>query len=320
MMRRIPLALLAAVLVSASPAAAQDQAAVTIADSAGPVTITVAEYNHWLDIVRAAAQNDAESPAQRQQGLSLLVSMRWVSGEARERGITVTDAEVQASFAETKRTSFPSEADYADFLRRSRRTEADVLLGVRQNLETDRITDSVVAPARASITDAVVDAYVRAHRAPLIPERRDIRLVVTKDAATALAAKHALERGQSWARVARRYSIDNVTKRDGGLLPDLTRDSIGAPLNGDIFRASRGELVGPVKMRSSHYVFTVVRVKPSKRVPAAAYGRQVRTRLISEAEDGALGAFVKGFNRKWRARTTCAPAFVWLKDCANAGK
>jgi hypothetical protein len=72
-----------------------------------------------------------------------------------------------------------------------------------------------------------------------------------------------------------------------------------------------------VKSHHGAYLFEVVRVKPRKRIPDARQRRIVRLRLVAEAEQHALDAFFKDFNAKWTARTTCAPAFVWLTECAN---
>ena len=44
---------------------------------------------------------------------------------------------------------------------------------------------------------------------------------------------------------------------------------------------------------------------------------QVRAKLVSDAQQKALDAFVTAFTAKWRARTTCAPAYLWDGDCAN---
>src|SRR6266480_276582 len=44
------------------------------------------------------------------------------------------------------------------------------------------------------------------------PQRRDLLVVLTKDQATANKAKSALSSGQSFASVAKKYSIDDASK------------------------------------------------------------------------------------------------------------
>ena len=55
----------------------------------------------------------------RNQVLQLLISFKWIQGEADAMGIKVTDAEVKKSFDEQKKQSFPKEADYQKFIKPS---------------------------------------------------------------------------------------------------------------------------------------------------------------------------------------------------------
>jgi hypothetical protein len=61
----------------------------------------------------------------------------------------------------------------------------------------------------------------------------------------------------------------------------------------------------------------VVGIHPRHVVPLARQRAETREALVSEAQQHALDAFVTAFTAKWRARTTCAPAYVWEKDCGN---
>src|SRR3954451_7654018 len=64
-------------------------------------------------------QCKTEYEQQRSQVMQLLVSFKWIQGEAEAQGIKVTDAEVKKSFDEQKKQSFPKEADYQKFLKQS---------------------------------------------------------------------------------------------------------------------------------------------------------------------------------------------------------
>ena len=51
-----------------------------------------------------------------------------------------------------------------------------------------------------------------------------MRIVLAKSAAQADQAKKALQSGQSWTAVAKKYSIDPTTKNSGGLLSGVHQD------------------------------------------------------------------------------------------------
>ena len=58
----------------------------------------------------------------RNQVLQLLISFKWIQGEADAMEVKVTDAEVKKSFDEQKKQSFPKDADYKKFLSTSGQT------------------------------------------------------------------------------------------------------------------------------------------------------------------------------------------------------
>jgi foldase protein PrsA len=167
------------------------------------------------------------------------------------------------------------------------------------------------------VTDAQVDAAVKARGPMHTAETRDVRLVLTRRRAAARAARRALEAGESWSVVARRYSADVLSRRRGGLLRGLRRSWLEPRLARAVFRARRGRLVGPVRTSFGYYVFEVVRVHPSKLVPLARERKIIRRRLVARAEQTALNRFVGEWRARWRARTVCAPAYTWDPDCSN---
>jgi len=321
--RRIAAPLAAALIaLTAVPAAEarQSPVIVTVNDPAGPVTVTDAQMEYWLGIARRSSGGGNMNAPKRQlqaQVMQMLISFAWIEGEARMQGLTVTEAEVEASFEEQKQQSFPKESDYRKFLRTSGQSEADILDRVRLDLLSNAIRDRVVAPATGSVTEAAIDAYIAKHGPMEIPERRDLRLVLTKTRAQAQLARSALERGANWKEVARRYSIDRSSGRDGGRIGTRPKGTLVKRLDRAVFRARRGRLVGPVRTQNGYYVFTVSRIRPATVMPRKVHRKHVRDQLESEAQQRLLDTFVRTFTATWTTRTTCAPAFDWVRDCSN---
>ena len=322
--RRIAAPLAAALIaLTAAPAAEarQSPVLVTVNDPAGPINVTKAQLEHWVDIARRSGGGGNLKTPKRQlqaQAIQLLISFAWIEGEARAQGVTVTEAEVEASFDEQKQQSFPKESDFQKFLRTSGQSEADILQRVRLDLLSNAIRDRIVAPAAGSVTEADIDAYI-AKTGPIEtnPERRELRVVLTKTRAQAQQARSALERGANWKEVARRYSIDRSSGRDGGRIGFHAKGSLVKRLDRAVFRARRGRLVGPVKTQNGYYVFTVGRVLPATVMPRKQHRKHVRDQLESEAQQRLLDTFVRTFTATWTTRTTCAPAFDWVRDCSN---
>ena len=167
-------------------------------------TTTAAELARWSRIVRRSAPGTSPKQARR-WAFDVLLRFAWVEGEAAERGIVVTDDTVTRTLAANIREAFADRRGFRQFLRHTGQTGKDLWRRVRIDLLSERIRAQVTAPIAASVTDADIDAYTAKHGIDVVPERRDVRLILTKRKQAAKRAKRALSRGASWRSVARRY-------------------------------------------------------------------------------------------------------------------
>ena len=217
--------------------------------------IAKTDYDHWNTVVRKLSPGIKPGDA-RNQALQVLVSFRWVDGEAERLGVKVSDADVRKSFAEQKQQAFPKEADYQKFLKDSTQTEADIVARVRVELLGQKIQEQVVKGNDQVSDKAIADFYAKNKARFAQPEKRDLRVVLTKSKREADKAHAALERGDAWTKVAKRYSIDDTSKATGGKLPAQAKGTLDADLDKAVFSAAKGELAGPVKTQYGYYVFT----------------------------------------------------------------
>ncbi|HEX2398171.1 MAG TPA: peptidyl-prolyl cis-trans isomerase [Solirubrobacteraceae bacterium] len=263
------------------------------------------------------AQCRQEYEGLRDQVLQFLIQAQWLQGEAEDQGIEVSSKEVQRSFEQQKRQSFPSEADYRRFLRTSGMTQQDILLRVRLDLVSNKIRDKVIR-AKGRVTEKqIADYYNRNKRQFSQPERRDVEVVLTKTSARAQQAKQAIQGGTPWPSVARTYSIDQTSKGRGGRLSDVTPGQQERAFDTAVFQAPRGRLEGPVKTQFGYYVFRVTRVVPGSQQSLEQVRNTIRQVLISQNQEQALRRFVTQFQKKWKARTTCREGYI-IDSCKNA--
>ena len=255
----------------------------------------------------------------RDQVLQLLTSFVWIEGEAEEQGIKVTDAEVKKSFDQQKKQSFPKDADYKKFLKDYGQTEEDVMQRVRLDLLSNKIRDKVIK-GKDKVTDAQIEDFYNKNKERFAqPERRDLRIVLTKAEAKAKQAKAALDDGQSWATVAKQYSIDEASKSQGGKLPAQAEGTLEKALDEAVFKAKRGEVTGPVKTQFGHYVFEVEKVQKASQQTLEQAKETIRQTLQSQNQQKALDKFVTDFQKKWKERTECREGYV-TQQCKNAPK
>jgi foldase protein PrsA len=265
------------------------------------------------------AQCKQEYEALRDQVIQLLTSFQWIQGEAEELGIKVTDAEVKKSFSDQKKQSFPKEADYKKFLKDYGQTEQDIMQRVKLDLLSNKIREKIIK-GKDKVSDAQIQEFYNKNKERFAqPERRDLRIVLTKSEAKANVAKAALASGQSWKTVAKKYSIDEASKSQGGKLPAQAKGTLEKSLDKAVFSAGKGKVTGPVKTQFGFYVFEVDKVQAASQQTLEQAKETIRQTLQSQNQQKALDKFVKDFTKKWKERTDCREGYV-TQQCKNAPK
>jgi foldase protein PrsA len=251
-----------------------------------------------------------EYEAMRDQVVQMLVYYEWIQGEAEERSIEVSDAEVRKSFDEQKKQSFPKEADYKKFLKDYGQTEEDILLRIRLDLLSAKIRDQAIK-GKDKVSDAQIKAFYDENKERFAqPERRDLRIVLTKGRAKAEQAKAALESGQSWKSVAKEYSIDEASKAQGGKLPAQAEGTLEQALDKAVFSAKKGAISGPVKTQFGFYVFEVEKVQKATQQSLDEAKETIRQTLVSQNQQQAIDKFTEDFRKKWKEKTECREDYL----------
>jgi foldase protein PrsA len=264
-------------------------------------------------------QCESEYKSLRDQVMQLLISFQWIEGEAKEQGIKVTDADVKKAFAEQKKASFPKEEDYQKFLKQSGQTEEDILMRVRLDLLSNKIREKVTKDS-TKVSDAEIAKYYNENKTRFAqPERRDLLVVLTKTQAKAQQAKAALQGGQAFAAVAKKFSIDPQSKAQGGKLPAVAKGQQEQAFDKAIFSAKKGALTGPVKTQFGYYVFKVTKVTAASQQSQQEATATIKQLLTAQKQQKALDDFVKGFTKQWKAKTDCKKAYA-TTDCSNGPK
>jgi foldase protein PrsA len=264
-------------------------------------------------------QCQAQYDQLRQQIVGLLISFQWIEREAEKQGIKATDAEINKALADQKKQNFPKEADYQKFLKDSGQTNEDVLKRVRLDVLSNKIREKVTK-GKDKVSDAQIKAYYDKNKAQFAqPERRDLSIVLTKTKAKAEQAKAALDSGQSFEQVAKKLSIDDASKAQGGKLPGVAKGQQEQAFDDAIFQAKKGQLTGPVKTQFGWYVFEVDKVNKATQQTLAEAKPTIQQVLASQGQQKALDAFVKDFRAEWKQKTECREGYV-TQDCKNAPK
>ena len=264
-------------------------------------------------------QCEQEYDTLKREVMLFLIQAEWVEQEAEEQGVEVSDASVKKSFEDQKKQAFPTDKAYNEFIKSSGMTEEDILFRVKLNELQQKLTQKVTQDA-TKVTDADIQEYYDKNKRRFAqPERRDLRVVLTKTEAKADQAHSALDDGQGWKQVVNEYSIDEASKAQGGLLPAVAKGQQDKALDDAVFSAKKGELEGPVKTQFGWYVFEVTKITPASQQSLDQSKDTIRNLLRSERQQKALDQFVKDFREDYRDETECADDYR-IAECSNAPK
>lgn len=249
-----------------------------------------------------------------------LLNLVWIQGEAEERGISVTDKQIETKLAAIKKESFKTEAAFQAFLKESHFTKEDVNDRVKLQLLSEQVQQIVSSSAPPASSSEISDFY-NAEKAAQFTKKptRDIRLVINKNKAEVEKAKELLDKDNSpasWKKVAAKYSSDPTTKTKGGLQAGIAEELLEEPLKKEIFNSATGEIVGPTQYQKNFLVLEVVKLTPEKVQTLAEVRSQISSQLTSQLQQEFLSEFIAGYQSKWQSRTFCATGFA-TEDCAN---
>jgi parvulin-like peptidyl-prolyl isomerase len=195
--------------------------AVAVVEDVNDGTITRDEFDDAMRQVAASQglkggvpkEDDPQFDLFKEQALSDLILSRWIRGEAADRGVTVSDREVEQRLEQIKEQNFGSEKEFQRFLDQSGFSQEEALDRVRLTLLGERIQDELVTGAEAVAQEDIQTVYEQQTSQFQQDETRDVRVIVNKSEQKVEQAKAELEEDdspKSWERVAKEFSTDEA--------------------------------------------------------------------------------------------------------------
>ncbi|HSI80763.1 MAG TPA: peptidyl-prolyl cis-trans isomerase [Solirubrobacterales bacterium] len=306
----------------------EEIAVVEDAEDGNSVAVTQEQLDAELEVVATRqglegvpAEDDPQFETIRDAAFGDLLLVVWVRGEAEDRGIEVTEQEVDDELGQIKEQQFNgNEQRFQRFLEESGFTEESA----RERLELQLLSNAIqedVIPAEPAVDEAQIEEYFEANPEQFQqPESRNVRVIQTaneEDAQEALSRLEEDDSQRSWRRVARDLSTDPATQDVGGLRQGVIEGQNEQALDEQIFSAPEGELVGPFQGEAGHYVISVEQITPAQSITLEEARDQIRQTIAGQESQQVAQDFQTEFLEKWRSRTFCAEGYR-IDRCANA--
>jgi parvulin-like peptidyl-prolyl isomerase len=318
---RLALALLAltAVLVAAGCGGNDDELptdAVAVIDG---VTITKTDLEGLLGRAKLSYEQQQRSfpkagtpeyQSLQTQAVAYLVQRAQYDLEAAERGLEVTDEEVDERIDEVKNESFEGDdAGWQKALEEQGYTEEDVRVEIRAQLLSERLVAAVSGESGA--TDAEIAAYYETNKAQFtVPETRDVRHILVKTKAEADNLYDEIEGGADFAALAKQHSEDPGSKDNGGKLTIAQGQTVEA-FDKTAFLLETGVVSRPVKTEFGyHLIVPLGAVKAGKVTSLADAKAQIKTQLEQTQQNEAITKWAEELSKKYESKTSYATGYA----------
>ena len=219
------------------------------------------------------------------QAVAFLVQREEFELEAKDRGITITDAQIAKRTTEIAQEYFGGDkAALKAQLKAEGFTEADFRNDIISQLLEEEIF-AQVAPQSAKVTDAAVKKYYDENKAQYaVPESREVRHILVKTKAEADDVVAQLKAGGDFAALAKKLSQDPGSKDAGGKLTVRRGETVPA-FDKAAFELDVNEISEPVKTEFGYHVIEPLsEVTAGSETPFAKVAETIRSQLTEEQD------------------------------------
>jgi foldase protein PrsA len=291
MLRLVPLlALLAAVGLAAGCGGSSKKSVPTNAVAVvGSDTITKTQFNALL----AGAQRNYKArkaafpkagttqyKSIQDQAVSYLVQEDELGQRAKEFSIKITPKEIQARLVQIKAQYFGgSETKYKAQLKAQGLTQAQIEQDLYAQILSEKLYNKVTASVKVSDTD--IKKYYDSHQSSYnTAASRDVRHILVNNKTLADQLETQLKGGASFAALAKKYSKDPGSAKQGGKLT-ITKGQTVAPFDKMAFSLKTGDTSAPVHTQYGwHIIQALSAIKPAHQTPLASVKDSIKQQLL----------------------------------------
>jgi foldase protein PrsA len=286
----------------------------------GGQTITQDQFNALLEQAKKSyktqkrpfpAAGSQEYQTLKNQAVQYLVQRIEFAQEAEKLGIKITDKDMDARLKQIKKQYFGgSESRYQKQLKQSGLTEEQVKDDIKAQLIQEKIFNKVTG--KVKVTDADTKKYYNEHQSQYgVPEQREVAHILVKTKAKADALYQRVKAGEDFAKLAKKYSQDPGSAKNGGKLTISKGQTVG-PFDQTAFLLDTGKFSHPIKTDFGYHIIKALGpVKPAKVTPYNKVKASIKQSLLQQKKNEAMtnwsNKLKKDFDGKVSYQTGYAP-------------
>ena len=282
--------------------------------------ITQAEKSYEAQEREFPAPGTPEYETLKNQIVQYLVQREQFEQEAKDLEAEVTEEEIETRLDELKKQYFGDDPEqYEEQLESQGLTDEQVREDVRSQLLQQKIFDQVTA--EVAVTDEDVQEYYETNEAQFQqPATRDVRHILVKGKARADGLYQQLQDGGDFAALAREFSQDPSSAKEGGKLT-IRRGETVPPFDKTAFELETGEVSRPVKTQFGfHIIEALAAVRPESVTPLEDVEESIRQQLLQEKRNEAMTTWVEDLKAKYEDLVVYAVGYAPPPEPTTTGE
>lgn len=155
--------------------------------------------------------------------------------------------------------------------------------------------------SKAKVTDQEVKDYYEKHKedfAPVSQIRMSLILLKTEEEAKKILER--LNKGEDFAKVAKKSSVDLNSAKNGGDLGYLSRGQMTAELEAIAVRLKTGEISEPIKTQSGYQIIKVTDKKIGKVVEFERVKNFISQHLSAEKQKEVFDSYIESLKKSYK--------------------
>jgi foldase protein PrsA len=229
----------------------------------------------------------------KQRIVDNLVNTKLVEQAAKDKGISVSDADIQKQ-VDTLRANFKDQAQFEAALKSAGMTVDTLKASIRQQLVTNKLMEQLAANEK--VTDKDIQDYYDNNKtqfAQKAQKRASHVLFKANDKATAAKVLKQIKAGDiTLAQAAKKYSVDTVTAEKGGDLGWPNGTSYVPEFQAALDKLSKGETSALVQSTYGWHIVTVTDTRAAKQQPLTEVKAQIQQIIVQKRKAEAYQTFL----------------------------
>lgn len=243
------------------------------------------------------------------QAVSYLVQEDELGQKAKDLSIKITPKEVAARLVQIKAQYFGgSDKKYLAQLKAQGLTQAQIEQDLYAQILSEKLYNKVTGSVK--VTDADIKKYYDSHQSSYnTAASRDVRHILVNNKALADQIETQLKGGADFAALAKKYSKDPGSAKQGGKLT-ITKGQTVAAFDKEAFSLKTGDTSAPVHTQYGwHIIQAMSAIKPAHQTQLASVKDSIKQQLLQAKKTTTMTNWVNQMKKDFAKKVSYAVGY-----------